>query len=315
MVKYRNYFLYCVVQNTTNEILSKHLSIWTISTSVINSNQMSRCKYCGEYSGFSSKYHKECHEIKSNAWQNLLNKIETTIVKGRDLGALKSKIISVSKSSYIDSSEIQTLLAMGFNNAVRRFLEDGVLSKQEEEYATSFKSHFNLSRLDLNYNDAFNTMVKASVLRDVLNGTFTDGLVHIELTSPFNFQDEEKLIWLFKDVEYYESRNGAQHRGGSSGLYIKLDNGVYFRKSSFTGRILNTDEMVFRDTGSVGITTGHIYFIGETYFSIEYNEIMTSYGHEDGLGIKKTGAVNLSHVFKKVDGWFCYNLLANLTQK
>jgi len=276
---------------------------------------MGRCKYCGEYAGFLSKYHKKCHEIKSDAWQNLLNEIETTIVEGSDLVALKSKIISVCKSRFIDSSEIKDLLAMGFSNAVRRFLEDGVLSKQEEEYATSFKFHFNLSSRDLDYNDAFNTMVKASVLREVLNGTFTDGLVHLEWTPSFNFQDEEKLIWLFNDVEYYKNCTRAQHRGGCSGLYIKLDNGVYFRKSSFTGRILNTDEMVFKDNGSVGITTGHIYFLGETYFSLEYNEIITSYGFEDGLGIKKAGADQFSQVFKNVDGWFCYNLIANLIQK
>jgi hypothetical protein len=276
---------------------------------------MGRCKYCGEHAGFLSKYHKKCHQVRSSAWQNLLIEIKSAIVEGSDLGALKSKIISLSKSSFIDTNEIKDLLAIGYSNAVRRFLEDGVLSKQEEEYATSFKSHFSLSRQDLNYNDAFDTIVKASVLRDVLNGTFTDGLVHLEWTSPFNFQEDEKLIWLFKDVEYYENCTRAQHRGGFSGMYIKLDNGVYFRKSSFAGRILNTDEMVLKQTGSVGITSGHIYFIGETYFSIEYNEIATSYGYADGLGIKKTGADHLSHVFKNVDGWFCYNLLANLIQK
>jgi len=276
---------------------------------------MGRCKYCGEYAGFLSKYHKKCQEIKSDAWQNLLNEIETTIVEGDDLVALKSKIISVCKSSFIDSSEIKDLLAIGFSNVVRRFLEDGVLSKQEEKSATLFKSHFNLVPQDLDYNDAFNTMIKASVLREVLNGNFTDGMEQLKWTSHFNFQDEEKLIWLFKDVEYYENCTRAQHRGGFSGLYVKLDNGVYFRKSSFTGRILNTDEMVLKDTGSVGITSGHIYFLGETYFSVEFNEIMTSYGFEDGLCIKKAGADHISQVFKNVDGWFCYNLLANLIKK
>lgn len=276
---------------------------------------MSRCKYCGEHAGFLSKYHKKCHQVKSNAWQNLLNEIETTIVEGNDLGTLRSKIVSIGKSSFIDSNEIKDLLAMGFSNAVRRFLEDGILSRQEEESATLFKSHFNLVPQDLNYNDAFNTMVKASVLREVLNGNFTDGMEQFKWTSHFNFQDEEKLIWLFKDVEYYENCTRAQHRGGFSDLYVKLDNGVYFKKSSFTGRILNTDEMVLKDTGSVGITSGHIYFLGETYFSVEYNEIITSYGFEDGLGIKIAGADHLSHVFKNVDGWFCYNLLRNLIQK
>jgi hypothetical protein len=276
---------------------------------------MGRCKYCGEPAGFLSKYHKECEQVKLDAWQKLLSKIETAIVKGSDLDALKSKIVSVSKASFIDSNEITDLLAMGFNNAVRRFLEDGVLSKEEEESAKLFIFHFKLVPQDLKYKDAFNTMVKATVLRDVLNGTFTDGLVHLDWTSPFNFQDDEKLIWLFKDVEYYENCTRAQHRGGFSGLYVKLDNGVYFRKSSFTGRILNTDEMIYKDTGSVGITSGHIYFIGETYFSIEYNEIVISYGFEDGLGIKKVGMDTNSYVFKNVDGWFCYNLLGNLIQK
>jgi len=276
---------------------------------------MGRCKYCGEHVGFLSKYHKKCHQVRSNAWQNLLNEIETTIVDGSDLGTLRCKIVSVGKSSFIDENEIIDLLAIGYNNAVERFLEDGVLSKQEEESAKSFISHFKLVPQDLKYNDAFNTMVKASVLREVLNGNFTDGIEQFEWTSHFNFQDDEKLIWLFKDVKYYENCTRAQHRGGFSDLNAKLDNGVYFRKSSFTGRILNTDEMVYKDTGSVGITSGHIYFLGETYFSVEYNEIITSYGFEDGLCIKKAEPDHLSHVFKNVDGWFCYNLLANLIQK
>ncbi len=94
---------------------------------------MGRCKYCGEYAGFLSKYHKNCHQVKSDAWQNLLDEIETTIVDGGDLGTLNSKIGSVCKSSFIDSTVIQDLLAKGFNNTGRRFLDDGVLSREEEK--------------------------------------------------------------------------------------------------------------------------------------------------------------------------------------
>ena len=106
---------------------------------------MSRCKYCGEHVGFLSKYHKKCQQVKSDAWQKLLNEIETTIVNGSNLGTLRSKIVSIGKSSFIDSSEINYLLAMGFSNAVGRFLEDGVLSRQEEESATLIS----LTRLDI----------------------------------------------------------------------------------------------------------------------------------------------------------------------
>ena len=57
---------------------------------------MSRCKYCGEHAGFLTKYHTKCHEVKSSARQNLLSEIESAIVEGSDLGALKTKIISLS---------------------------------------------------------------------------------------------------------------------------------------------------------------------------------------------------------------------------
>ena len=227
---------------------------------------MGRCKYCGEHTGFLSKYHKKCYQVKSHAWQNLLNEIETTIIEGSDLETLRCKIVYIGKSSFIDENEIKDLLATGYSNALEKLLEEGVLSRQKEESATLFKLHFNLTPEDLDYNDANNTMVKASVLREVLNDTFSDGMEQFKWISQFNFPDEEKLIWLFKDVEYYENYTRAKHRGGFSGVYIKLDNGVYFRKSSFTGRILNTDEMVYKETGSVGITSGHIYFIGQTFF-------------------------------------------------
>ena len=276
---------------------------------------MGRCKYCDENAGFLAKYHKKCQQARSDAWRNLLYEIETAIVEGSDLGTLKSKIISTCKSSFIDSYEIKDLMSMGFSNAVKRFLEDGVLSREEEEFATLFKSHFNLTSEDLNYNDAFNTMVKASVLRDVINGTYTDGMEQLEWIAPFNFQDEEKLIWLFNDVKYYDNCTRAQQRGGFSGLYIKLDNGVYYRKSSFSRRVLNTDEMIFKDTGSVGITSWQVYFLGENYFSVEIPQLMGWFGYEDGLSIKTTGMDTSSHVFKNVDGWFCFNLLANLISK
>ena len=87
-----------------------------------------------------------------------------------------------------------------------------------------------------------------------------------------------------------------------------------FRKSIFFGRDLQTDEMIFKDNGAVGITSGHIYFLGETYFSVEYNQITACYGYEDGLCIKSSGMDINSLVFKNLDGWFCYNLLANLIQ-
>ena len=275
---------------------------------------MGKCKYCGESAGFLSKKHKECELKYISAKEQLIQEIEQSIVSGKDLQFLSNKIETVSHSSFIKGEERNTLLALGFEKAVEKFLEDGVLSPEEEDYASEFIGHFSLSQEDLSINDSFNRVVKGSILREVMNGNIPEGKVQIDGALTFNLQKSEIIVWLFNDVDFFEQTTRTEFRGGSQGVSIKVAKGVYYRTGAFRGHPVKTEEMVYKGSGPMLITNKHIYFGGPKAFRTRFDKIVSFNPYEDGIGIQKDGVTAKPQVFKNLDGWFCYNLLSNLSQ-
>jgi hypothetical protein len=50
---------------------------------------------------------------------------------------------------------------------------------------------------------------------------------------PFVFQKDEKLIWVFQNVEFYEEHTRTEYQGGSIGGSVRIARGFYLRTSAF----------------------------------------------------------------------------------
>ena len=65
----------------------------------------------------------------------------------------------------------------------------------------------------------------------------------------------------------------------------------------------------------LGLTTKHIYFAGSRKrFRVRYDKIVTFEPFSDGFGIMRDAQTARPQTFRTGDGWFAYNLAANLAQ-
>ena len=75
------------------------------------------------------------------------------------------------------------------------------------------------------------------------------------------------------------------------------------------------EETVHADAGMLGLTTKHLYFAGaRKKFRVRYDKIVSFEPYSDGLGIMRDAQTAKPQTFRTGDGWFAYNLAANLAQ-
>ena len=193
-------------------------------------------------------------------------------------------------------------------------LEDGLLSLNEENALSRYASRFNLGQQDLDANGAQTSLVQAAVLRDVTQGTIPKRQ-NIQGNIPFNLMKSEQLVWTFQGVNYLETVTRRERRGSSHGVSIRVAKGLYYSPRQFRSRPIEWEETVQADTGTLGLTTKHIYFAGSRKkFRVRYDHIVSFDPYDDGLGIMRDVQTAKPQTFRTGDGWFPYNLVVNLAQ-
>lgn len=276
---------------------------------------MGKCKYCGQKAGFLNSKHKECEEKYKKGKNDIICLIERTIIDLNNLQSLKMNVEKLANDNYIPSTEIDQLYTNGFDNAIEKFLDDGVLTKEEEEKVEEFIKQLNLTQEILDKNGSLQRLNKASIIREITEGNIPEARMKIQGHLPFNFHKDEKLIWLFQNVEFFEQRTKTQYRGGYSGVSIKIAKGVYYRTGGFKGHPVKVEEMKFIGKGIFAITNKHVYFASSSKsIKIPFSKIITIYPYENGIGLQKDGATAKPQIFKNIDGWFTYNVISNLNK-
>lgn len=276
---------------------------------------MGNCSYCGKPAGLLKNTHKECEETFRRGERQLVAVITSDINQGKPLDSLEQALKNIAKDHFIRPSDIQKYLVQGWEEAVKAALEDNVLTQEEEHRLTAFANRFSLSQEQVDKNGAFTQLVHAGVLRDILNGKIPKRM-EIEGRLPFNLQKDEQLIWVFKNVPYYEQKTRREYVGGSVGGSVRVAKGVYVRASSFRGNPVEKTETVHLDTGLLGVTNKHLYFAGDTTksFRIPYSKIVSFKPYSDGIGIQRDASTAKPQSFLTGYGWFTYNLIYNLAK-
>lgn len=274
---------------------------------------MGICKFCGLKAGLFSSVHKQCEQNYKEGKNSILSKTSEAITSQTDFSELNSEIAIIEKTNHISKAETNELFTTAFDKAVESFLEDGIISKDEEEKIIKFKDHFNLDQDILDKNGSLQKIAKSLILRDVFEGNTPKNRMNIEGTLPFLFQKDEVLIWLFQGAEYYELRNRTTYQGGSQGVSVKIMKGVYYRTSSFKGNPVITQQITPIGIGMLALTNKNIYFAATAKtIKIPYNKLISITPYSDGISLQKDGASAKPQIFKNIDSWFAYNLISNI---
>lgn len=275
---------------------------------------MGDCKYCGKPAGLLRSAHKECKAKNESGKTEIMSLIKKAAHDASFVSSLKSTAEVVAQKHFIRTSDIPSVVINGWERAVEAAFEDGVLTKEEESNLVDIQNHFELDQKDLDKNGAFSKVVKGVVLRELLNGTIPEK-VTVKGNLPFNLQKDEKLIWIFQGVQYYEQKTRRHYEGGSRGVSIRVAKGVYFRTSGFSAHPVETTETIHIDTGILAATSKHLYFAGGAKsFRVPYKKIVSFEPYSDGIGIQRDATTAKPQTFITGDGWFTYNLAMNIAQ-
>ena len=274
---------------------------------------MGYCVFCNEKAGIFRSEHPECrhrHDYGKNEIVALVSEINRP---NRDLKRLETQIERIAEDSFIDRYMLRDLVASGWEQAVEVAFEDNVLSEEEERLLDGLKEHFGLSDETLYRNGALDRIEKGKVIRELLEGNLPE-TIHAGPV-PFNLQKAERLVWVFNNVKYLEHKRRVEYVGGSQGVSVRVARGLYYRAGGFKGRRVETMEQVHSDTGLLGLTTKHLYYVGKMKkFRIRYDRIISFEPYEDGIGVQREAATATPQSFVTGDGWFVYNLVTNLVQ-
>jgi hypothetical protein len=214
----------------------------------------------------------------------------------------------------VSEAYIQDALITGWEKALEQILEEGLLAKNTEESLMQYARDLKLSQHELDRNGSYTRAGQATVLRDITEGV-TPQRIRVNGSLPFNMQKGETLVWLFHNVTFYEEKTFRTYVGKSSGFSVRIAKGLYYRTGSFKGWPIETNHMVTRGNGALGVTTKHIYFAGDQKsLRIPYKKIIQFIPYSDGLAIHTDGKSDKAIAFKIGEGWFVYNLVQNLSQ-
>jgi hypothetical protein len=275
---------------------------------------MGKCDLCGEEAGLLRKRHRECEARLESGKSQIVALVARSALSPVDPPFLLAQLAQIGQHSFLPQAAQKLLVIQGWAKAVDQALEDDVLSNEEERSLMTLADGLCLTRDDLDQSGAFTRVVKAAVIRDILQGTLPQRMSFVgEL--PFNFQKGESLVWVFTDATYYEQRVRRHYEGAYSGISVRVARGLYYRVGGFKGRPVQTTEMANMGTGMLGITDKHIYFAGPTKaFRVKYDKIVSFTPYSDGIGIQRDAQTAKPQVFVTGDGWFTYNLISNLAK-
>jgi hypothetical protein len=276
---------------------------------------MGKCDLCGQDAGILRKRHKECEDAYNAGRAESVALVAKTALLSAEVPSLPRHLSEIAQRSFIKPAEQRALLVEGWRKAVDTALEDDILTAEEEASLVKFAQELSLTQQDLDTTGAWSRVVRAAVIRDILEGRLPERMTYAgEL--PFNFQKGESLVWVFPSATYYEQRVRTHYEGGYQGVSFRVAKGVYYRVGGFKGHPVSTTTMVNLGQGTLGITDKHIYFAGPSKsFRVKYDKIVSFNAYSDGIGIQRDAQTAKPQVFITGDGWFTYNLVTNLAKR
>ena len=274
---------------------------------------MGDCAFCGQSAGLLRSQHKECAALNAQSQDKVRHAVAQCIQTGSDASHITSRILPLARQGFVPAKSLNDLLVDGWALAVYTFLEDGLLSPDEEARLMDFVQKTGIGQ-KLQQHPSYSLLAKAAQLRDLAQGHLQS---RMKFSGPLsvNLQKGEIPIWAFPGTEYLEDRERREFVGRSQGVSIRVMKGVYYRVGSFKGNPVTHQERVSLGNGTLYVTNKNLYFAGsQKSVKIPYGKIISFEQFSNGIGIMRDLATAKPQIFVTNDGWFTYNLITQASQ-
>ncbi len=276
---------------------------------------MARCSYCGKDAGPGNDTHNECMKLYISAEHWIVAMIGAVVANERKTHEMKKAIDLVAMMSYIGGNDLRPLILDGWKQAVEQALQDHVLTTQEELTLYQIARQFSLSEDEMKKDGVISRVDKAVIIRNIMEGVVPEFPIG-DIRLPFNFQQSEKVVWLFADVDYFEQQTRTRYRVGSTEVGASIAMALYLKTTDVSAEVVESEETVHIDQGILAVTTSHIYFVGSSKsIRVKYKDIVSFKHYSNGIGLVQDSPQASPQAFVTDDGWFAYNLVTNLARR
>jgi hypothetical protein len=296
---------------------------------------MGACRHCGKSAGLFSSEHAKCKEKHEQAPGLLTRWAEETLSGRMPLETFKSRLQALQRDYHLRPEETRPAIAAAIQQAGERFLEDGLLSEEEEQLLSDMQraggitmqqiDAKELAQITLRYE--FSRWQYAALLRDTLFapkesleerrklGKMMANMTEIGPAFPFRLAPDEFLGNMEDDVLYYRTKTTRQFVGTSQGVSVRLGPGVYFRVGAFKGQPVEESQLERVDMGTLAYSNSALYFYGKKErFRIPFDGILSQEPGADTITIWRDRANAKPEVFRGDAGfgWYMANVIANI---
>ncbi len=274
---------------------------------------MGNCTYCREPAGFLRKEHKECRDLHDKAFRQVQEVILSVAETDRPVPWFFDTAVRIGKQGRLRKPTFIDATTQGLVRLIDKFLDDGVLTTDEElkitEVLTTFQAVLNEGAI----NKSRERLVKAAILRDLEIDVFKQRIV-IDGHLPLLASRDDPIIWVFQGVPYFEQKTRTQYVGGSQGASFRIMKGVYYRVGAFKGERIQTSSLEHTDNGTLVISKRYLHYLGNAKsFRIQTRKLVSVRPYEDGIEVFKEAANPKPQIFGVDDPWFAANALVRLT--
>lgn len=274
---------------------------------------MGKCLYCGRGAGFRKDFHQECDATYRDGAKQMVSLCAAAAIGEAALEELLPKLSSVAEKHYVNRETTQEILIVGWERAIDKTLESDLVTEAEETILHDYTFEFGITYDQQERNRSLTRLNRAKVLRELLEGKSVG--MSESAHSPFNLDRSEKLVWQFDGAVFLETQGSAQRVGNIEESIYQVANGFYVGSGAFMDRFVPRDQGRYVESGTLGVTTKHLYFVGtENRLRIAYPEILSLGPYSDGISIVRNVISTMSETFVTGDGWFTYNLVYNLSR-
>ncbi len=184
--------------------------------------------------------------------------------------------------------------------ASQRNLQESEVERQRELQAEAERKHIKQQEQTERESEILADLIKRNVYWGFLIGTKGDSLVPYVHNgeTPFNLLKSETLVWVFERTEYLQEQ--------------------VIQRCQYYSRFETPTQYAMRlvDRGMLGVTTKHIYFVGDNEsFRIRYDRIVAFKEYPDGAGLNRESEQARHQKFVTGEGWFTYNLFTTFARR
>lgn len=279
-----------------------------------------KCRYCQMDAGFLRSQHGRCRAVHDSGQKEMVALAESAASGTRPVDNLVSELRNIAAVSYVDPAGVRAALVQGLISATDMALDDHILTEDEEASLNDFADAVAIGKDDIEMVEgSAQSLMRISqgrVLRELQEGKIPDSSQFDGVGLPFNFMKSETLVYALPHVDYYEDRVRRERVGQSIGGATRVARGVYIGGSTFRSRTVETEVTEHVDTGTLAMTTKHIYFSGtRKKFRVRFDRIVSFDAYSNGLGITRDAQNARTQKFLVDDGWFVCNLATLLAER